>query len=239
MAEFCSSVTLSRGGAVTSVIDVPEGSDGARAATPGTSPVLVLAHGAGNDLRSGFMEFFASALAGRGLTVVRFNFPYKERGGTRPPDRMDVLADCFRDVLLTQARRTGSPPGPLFLGGKSMGGRVAAALAASGRVRPSGLVFLGFPLHKPGAPENLRTDDLPRVGRPLLFVQGTRDPFGGPDLVRSVVKDLKLRAAVHRVDGGDHSFALPKSRAAEQRGTLDAAADAVAAFVAKVLAAKR
>lgn len=230
MTETCASVSLSRGGAVTMAIDAP---DGANAGAAGPAPVLVLAHGAGNDFRSSFMEFFATALAARGVVVVRFNFPYKERPGTRPPDRMHVLADCFQDVLLAQARRTGSPPGPLFLGGKSMGGRVAAALVAAGRVRPTGLVFLGYPLHKAGDRTDLRTADLPRVNRPMLFVQGTRDALCDIELLRRTRRDLRLRGALHAVEGGDHSFQLPKSQAARQRAALDAAADAVAAFAGR------
>jgi predicted alpha/beta-hydrolase family hydrolase len=228
MTETCSSVTLSRGGAVTMAIDAP--ADATTDATTGRAPVLVLAHGAGNDLRSSFLEWFATALCARGLVVVRFNFPYKERAGTRPPDRTDVLVDTFHDVVLAQSKRTGSPPGPLFVGGKSMGGRVAAALVAQGRVRPTGLVFLGFPLHKPGEPETLRTDDLPNVKRPMLFVQGTRDTFGTPDEIRSVRKSLKLKGALHEVAGGDHSFLLLKSQSARQQAEMVAAADAIASF---------
>ena len=225
MAETCATVSLSRGGAVTMAIDTPADAGGR------VVPVLVLAHGAGNDFRSPFLEFFASALAARGVVVVRFNFPYKERPGTRPPDRMDVLADCFQDVLLAQARRTGAPPGPLFVSGKSMGGRVAAALVAAGRVRPTGLVFLGFPLHKAGDQEHLRTDDLPNVKAPMLFVQGTRDALCDIDLLRRVRKELKLPGALHEIDGGDHSFQLLKSQAARQRAAMDGAADAVARWM--------
>src|SRR5688572_30678051 len=146
MPETVSTVSLSRGGAVTMVIDAPQG------ATQGSTPVVVLAHGAGNDLRSGFLELFASKLSAAGLVVVRFNFPYKERGGTRPPDKMDVLVDCYADVVAAQERRTGATAGTTFLGGKSMGGRVASLLVAEGRAKPAGLVFLGYPLHPQNDP---------------------------------------------------------------------------------------
>ncbi|MCE9637359.1 MAG: alpha/beta fold hydrolase [Planctomycetes bacterium] len=230
MAETCSTVTLSRGGSVTMAIDAPD------VVNPGRTPVLVLAHGAGNDMRSAFLEHFAAALASRGVTVVRFNFPYKERTGQRPPDRMDVLVDTFHDVVLAQSKRTGSPPGPLFLGGKSMGGRAAAALVAAERVRPSGLVFLGFPLHKAGAKETLRTDDLPRVKRPMLFIQGTRDPLCDIELLRRVRKEMKLPGTLHTIEGGDHSFALLKSQQSRQAAELSAAADAIVEFAQNVLA---
>jgi predicted alpha/beta-hydrolase family hydrolase len=230
MPELCWSVTLRFGGSVTAVLDSPAGF------RPGAAPVVVLAHGAGNDLRSAFLERFAGSLSARGLAVVRFNFPYKEGGGQRPPDRMDVLAETYREVVQSSASRTGSPPGALFVGGKSMGGRVASVLVAQGLVKPSGLVFLGYPLHPPGKPEAARTEHLPRVGRPMLFVQGTRDPFGTIDEIQAARKSLKLPGALHVVEGGDHSFALPKSQGARQTATLDAAANAIVEFVRRVLA---
>ena len=228
MPELCYSVTLHIGGSVTAALDTPAGF------RPGATPVVVLGHGAGNDLRSSFLEYFATALSERGLAVLRFNFPYKEAPGQRPPDRMEVLVETYREVVAASATRTGSPPGPLFVGGKSMGGRVASMLCAQRLVTPSGLIFLGYPLHAPGKTEN-RSEHLPKIRRPMLFVQGTRDPFGSIDEVRAERKRLKLSGALHVVDGGDHSFALPKSQTAHQREAMDAAADAVAAFVGKVL----
>lgn len=233
MAELCFSITLHQGGSVTTVIDTPD------AYRAGTTPVVVLAHGAGNDLRAPFMEFFATALAERGLAVVRFNFPYKEAPGQRPPDRMEVLVETYRDVVSASAKRTGSPPGPLFVGGKSLGARVASVLCAQKLVTPSGLVYLGYPLHAPGKSEEPRSSHLPRVGRPMLFVQGTRDPFGTLDEIREERKRLKLAGSLHVVAGGDHSFALPKSQSLRQQAELDGAADAVAWFVRKVLDAKK
>lgn len=230
MTSTFATVPLSRGGAVTMVVDAAEGAE------PGRTPVVVLGHGAGADLRSAFMEWFAAALPARGLTVVRFNFPYRERPGTRPPDRMDVLADCFHDVLVAQGRRTGSPPGPLFVGGKSLGGRVAASVVARGGVRPTGLVFLGYPLHADGDRANLRTADLPGVGRPMLFVQGTRDPLCDLDLLSRVRREMRLRGALHVVEGGDHSFGLPASKRGEQRAAMERVADVVLAFVRKLTA---
>lgn len=234
MAELCFSVTLHRGGSVTAVIDTPDGF------RPGATPVVVLAHGAGNDMRSEFLEFFASALAERGLAVVRFNFPYKETPGKRPPDRMDVLVETFREVVAASAKRTGSPPGPLFVGGKSLGGRVAAAACAEQIVKPTGLVFLGYPLHAPDRPETRRVEDLVKAGRPMLFVHGTRDPFGSIDEIREERTRLKLAGSLHVVEGGDHSFRLPASQSVRQTAELEAAAEAIEWFVHKVIApAKR
>lgn len=223
-------VAVPGAGEVTALLDLP--ADFVR----GRTPVLVLAHGAGNDCTSPFLASHAAAAVERGSAVLRFNFPYKERGGTRPPDRWEILCAAYAAVVAAASDAAGAPPGPLFLGGKSMGSRVAAALAAAPpggepRIRPDGLVFLGFPLHRPGEPERLRDDDLRRVRAPMLFVQGTRDPFCDLARLADVRERHALPGAVHVVDGGDHSFAVParaKARAAEIHA---AAADAVAAFL--------
>jgi predicted alpha/beta-hydrolase family hydrolase len=227
--ELCFSVALPIGGTVTTAIDTPPSFE------PGKTPVVVLAHGAGSDMRSDFLEFFASALNARSLGVVRFNFLYMETPGQRPPDKMEVLVETYKAVLAAAAQRTGSPPGPLFIGGKSMGGRAASMLAAQGDIRPKGLVFLGYPLHAPGKTE-FRSDHLAEIRRPMLFVQGTRDPFGTVDEIRSERKRLKLGGMFHPVEGGDHSFVLPKSRDTEQRSTMEGIADVVALFVVRAMA---
>jgi predicted alpha/beta-hydrolase family hydrolase len=232
MPELCFSVALRIGGAVSTVLDTPAGF------RAGAAPAIVLAHGAGNDLRSAFLETFAASLSARGLAVVRFNFPYKEIAGQRPPDKMDVLVETFREVVAAAASRTGAPPGPLFVGGKSMGARVASVLVARGLVRPTGLVFLGYPLHPPGKPEEARTAHLPEVGRPMLFVQGTRDPFGTVEEVQAVRHAMKLPGALHPVEGGDHSYALPKSQSSRQAAAFDEASRAIVEFVRRVLAAR-
>jgi predicted alpha/beta-hydrolase family hydrolase len=229
VAELCFSATLKIGGAVTVAIDTPA------EFRAGSTPVVVLGHGAGNDMRSEFMEYFATALSARGLAVVRFNFPYREQTGPRPPDKMDVLVETYREVVAASGKRTGSPPGPLFVGGKSMGGRVASVLCAQKYVTPSGLVFLGYPLHPPGKPTELRSGHLAKIGRPMLFVQGTRDPFGTPDEVNGERKRLKLAGALQVVEGGDHSFAAPKSMAGGQRAAMEGVADTIVAFCGKVL----
>jgi predicted alpha/beta-hydrolase family hydrolase len=149
---------------------------------------------------------------------------------------MDVLVETFREVVAASASRTGSPPGPLFVGGKSLGARVASVLVARQLVRPTALVFLGYPLHPPGKPDEARTAHLPAVGRPMLFVQGTRDPFGTVDEIQAVRRAMKLPGAVHPVEGGDHSYALPKSQSARQGAAIDEASRAIVEFVRRALA---
>jgi predicted alpha/beta-hydrolase family hydrolase len=162
------------------------------------------------------------ALAAHGFTCVKFNFPYKERG-RRPPDRVAVLEQCYRTVL--DAVRAEIAPAKLVIGGKSMGGRMASHLAASGEA-VDGLLFLGYPLHPAGKPEKLRDAHLPRIEVPMLFFAGTRDPLCRLDLLRRTVRSLRAPVEVHVVDGADHSFHVLKSM---QREADDVCQEIVAA----------
>jgi predicted alpha/beta-hydrolase family hydrolase len=169
---------------------------------------LLLAHGAGANQRHAFMVRAARALAGSGIEVTTFNFLYTEQG-RKAPDPGDALEQCFREVVHAEARRA---PGALFLGGKSMGGRIASQLVARGPLEAGvrGLVFLGYPLHPPGKPGQLRVSHWPKVQVPQLFVQGTRDAFGSVEEVRAHLPKLGAPATVYAVEQGDHSFAVPK-----------------------------
>jgi uncharacterized protein len=175
------------------------------------SPVasLVLGHGAGAGHDHPWMTRVAKGLAGRGVTVVTFDFPYiADR--RKAPDRGPVLEDAFQRLWLeTEA----VSPGPRFAGGKSMGGRIASQVAARSGLTPApaGLVFFGYPLHPPGKPTDRRDRHLPLVKAPMLFLSGTRDPFGSPDELRELVKQLPA-ASVVLFDGGDHSIHGPKRR---------------------------
>ncbi len=169
-----------------------------------SAPVaVVLAHGAGNDMDSDFMRALHAGLAGRACLVFRFNFLYKE-AGRKLPDARPLLEKCFRAVA--DFARGRLPAGAkLALGGKSMGGRIASHLAASGY--PAGaLIFFGYPLHPPGKPEQLRDRHLDDIRCPMLFLSGTRDPFATRDLLDLVVRRLGARATLHAIEGGDHSF---------------------------------
>lgn len=201
-----------------------DGPDGAAAA-------LLLAHGAGAPMDSPFMDGMADRLGARGIQVLRFEFPYmvaRRAGQKKPPPRADKLVGIFADVL--DFARTSQLPQRVFVGGKSMGGRVAAMLAASG-ADIAGVVCLGYPFHPPGNPDALRLDPLKGAGArvPLLVCQGDRDPFGNRADVEAY--DLPQDIAFHWLDDGDHDF-KPRGRAAATwTSNLDAAADAVAAFM--------
>ena len=174
---------------------------------------LLLAHGAGGNQMSPFMVEFASGLAERGIDAVTFNFLYSEQR-RRLPDRNDKLEACWRALIA--ATRSGAimpelASGALAIGGKSMGGRIASQVAAVDPEGIAGLVLLGYPLHPPGRPDQLRTRHLPAISVPMLIVQGERDAFGTPDELRPVLRKLRAKPQLYVVEGGDHSFKVPKS----------------------------
>ena len=171
---------------------------------------LILGHGAGADQTSGFMVAFANALAERGIDIVTFNFLYAELRH-RIPDPNARLENCWRAVIEIVRSRITSHAGSLAIGGKSMGGRIASQVAAGEGRGLAGLVFLGYPLHPPGRPDRLRAAHLGDVKAPMLFVQGTRDPFGTPAELQPIISQLDPAADLFVVEGGDHSFKVPKS----------------------------
>ena len=167
---------------------------------------VILGHGAGGPQLSPFMTHFARGLAGRGADVVTFNFVYMERG-RRMPDPAAKLEACYRAVIDTTRVQVPTARTRLVVGGKSMGGRIASqVVAADPDARGvAGLVFLGYPLYPPGRPERMRDAHLPAIRVPMLFVQGSRDPFGTPDELQTVLTRCR-DARLHLVDGGGHSL---------------------------------
>jgi predicted alpha/beta-hydrolase family hydrolase len=182
---------------------------------------LVLAHGAGAGHKSTFMTSFAGALAGLGVDVVTFNFLYTERR-RRLPDRRPLLESCYRSVVSAVRHKVPSARKRLFIGGKSMGGRIATHIAASdSRLPVEGIVLLGYPLHPPGKPQERRDAHLPQVGRRMLFVQGSRDAFGTPAELKPVLDSLSPPPTLHVVEGGDHSFKVARFGAEAQAAIYD------------------
>lgn len=170
---------------------------------------LILAHGAGAGQMHPFMTAAATAFTAAGFETITFDFPYME-AGRRVPDKAPVLERTFAAVAKEACDRWLDGL-PYFAGGKSMGGRIASQAAARALFDrpPAGLVFLGYPLHPPAKPEKRRDAHLPDVKIPMLFVHGSRDPFGSPDEMRDLVKPLK-RAALVMIEGGGHSFDAPQ-----------------------------
>jgi uncharacterized protein len=170
---------------------------------------LILAHGAGANQSSSFMVQFAGALAARGIDAVTFNFLYSEQR-KRVPDKNDKLELCWRAIIAAfHDGAFGGRGNKLAIGGKSMGGRIATQVAAAG-ADAAALVLLGYPLHPPGRPDKPRTRHLPSIKIPMLVVQGERDAFGTPAELEPVLAGIKAPAELCVVEGGDHSFKVPK-----------------------------
>jgi hypothetical protein len=200
---------------------------------------LVLAHGAGAGQRHPFMVAFAEGLAERGVGAVTFNFPYME-AGRRLPDRAPVLERAYLAVILAARGLPGVAACPLFIGGKSMGGRMASHVAArhAATAGPlAGLVMLGYPLHPPGRPEQRRDAHLADVEVPMLFAQGERDTFGTPDELRPVLARLTGPAELLVIEGGDHSFNVPRASGRSASEVRNSVLDRIVAWV-RVAAAR-
>jgi predicted alpha/beta-hydrolase family hydrolase len=190
---------------------------------------FVLAHGAGAGQQSAFITGFARGLTERGIDVFTFNFLYTEQR-RRVPDRTEKLDACYRAAVGAARRHFDRPR--VFIGGKSMGGRIATHLAAADDAEElgiAGIVALGYPLHPPGKPEQLRAAHLSRIRVPMLIVQGERDPFGTPAELRPILDVLtererterserterterSERVNLHVVENGDHSLAPSRQK---------------------------
>ena len=142
-------------------------------------------------------------------TTATFDFPYMD-GGRKVPDRAPVLEQAWREAIAADANRIDDLP--LFIGGKSMGGRIASQVASQGSAAAlRGLVFLGYPLHPPGKPEQRRDAHLPAITEPMLFVQGTRDAFGTAAEIQALLARLQ-RATLPR-----STAAITRSKCREAR----------------------
>ena len=193
---------------------------------------LVVAHGAGAGMDHPFLVGFCRAMGEAEVSTLRFNFPYVERG-RRSPDPERVLRQTWL-AAFEDASRDGTRP--VLAGGKSLGGRIASMCVADG-MPAAGLVFLGYPLHPPGRTDRLRAEHLGRIEVPILFLQGSRDPFARPDLLAGVLGGLGDRATLVSIDGGDHSFRVRGHRADDR--TIGAAlAGEAAPYVRRVAGAR-
>ncbi|MEW9305561.1 alpha/beta family hydrolase [Labrys neptuniae] len=202
----------------------------------GAGVTLLLAHGAGAPMDSGAMSASTEALAAAGLRVARFEFDYmaarRQSGARKPPPRAETLEGEYRAAI--QALGVA---GPLIIGGKSMGGRVASMIAddlhAEGRI--AGLLCLGYPFHPIGKSEQLRTAHLAGMRTPALIAQGTRDLFGTRDEVATYA--LSPRIEILWLEDGDHDLKPRKAvsgfSAADHLRTMAARVSAWAARITK------
>lgn len=223
--------------AVSNTITVTARIDAPRWTTPNT-PGLVLAHGANNNLDHPLLAFVAARVCQEAAALVlRFNFPYAERGASSPDSRA-ILEETYRRAYELLTSQLIAPQAPVFLGGKSLGGRFAAEFvtgaAESGSLPASGLIILGYPAHAPGRHD--RTNFRPLQGMPvpsLTFV-GTRDPLCSPEEIAPVLAALPVPGQLFVLEGADHSFHLPQSSGKTTEQAYETIAAETAAFVRRV-----
>ncbi len=199
---------------------------------PNAESLLVLAHGAGAGMTHPFMESLATELAAVRVATLRFQFPYLEQN-RKIPDRPPVLTATILAAVQTAAKA--APDLPLFAGGKSLGGRMTSLAAAQQKLPDvRGLVFFGFPLHPPNQPGTKRADHLRDIEQPMLFFQGTRDPFADLKLLRTICASLGTRATLHVIETADHSFHVLKSSGRTDADILQELARTTSAWTQKL-----
>jgi len=192
---------------------------------------LVLAHGAGAGMRHRFMDAVSKKLAELGVATLRYQFPYMEKRVKRP-DSAPVLTDTVRAAIAAAKKHAGDLR--LFAGGKSMGGRMTSLAAAKEPLDGvRGLVFFGFPLHAAGTPGVERSNHLADVRTPMLFLQGSRDSLADLKLLKPLCKRLGTKAELFVIEGGDHSFHVPKSSGRSDEDVLDAVVRKAADWMGK------
>lgn len=196
---------------------------------------VLLAHGAGAGMRHPFMSKLAESLADLKISVLRYQFPYMEQG-KKMPDKPAAAYQTIRAVVNEAGQLYQDLP--LFLSGKSFGGRMSSQAVANKVVdRVEGIVFFGFPLHAPGKPSTERADHLSRVVIPMLFLQGSADKLADIVLIRETVSNLSKKAEVHIIDQADHSFRTPKSLQVSYDQTINELAALTRNWTLKVIGA--
>ena len=190
--------------------------------------IFILAHGAGAPMDSDWMNDLTKLLVKKEIQVIRFEFPYmaerRETGKKRPPNTKKVLFETWREVFNKVSK---TAKGPIFIGGKSMGGRMASLLADE--LKPSGLIGLGFPFHAPGKEPGERIEHLKSLKTPTLIIQGTRDSMGTQEECRSYPISKKIQ--FHWLEDGDHSWKPRKKSGFTLEEHMENAASEIASFI--------
>lgn len=171
---------------------------------------LVLTHGAGGTCDAPLLVAIAGVFADAGFAVLRCNLPFRQDRPKGPPRPSDAARDR-EGLRAAVAALRAAAGGTMFLGGQSYGGRQATMLCAEDSSAAAGLLLLSYPLHAPQAPDKKRTEHLPRLGVPALFVHGTRDPFGTPDEMKDALRLIPTPTSLLLVDGAAHSLSPPRS----------------------------
>lgn len=166
---------------------------------------LVLTHGAGANCTAPLLVAVANIFVAHGLAVLRCDLPFRQKRRRGPPHPVEAAADRFGLRAATGALRE-IVEGDVFLGGHSYGGRQASMLAAEESDLVSGLLLLSYPLHPPGKPDQLRTEHLPRLRTPSLFVHGTNDPFGSLGAIEQAIALIPVSTKLIAIKGASHDL---------------------------------
>lgn len=189
---------------------------------------LVLTHGAGGNARAPLLVALGEAFAARGLTVLRYDLPFRQASRTAPPRPAGAARDRegLHAMVTAMRSRVG---GRVFLGGQSYGGRQASMLAAGEAGLVDGLLLLSYPLHPPGRPAELRTAHLPKLAAPALFAHGSRDPFGSLEEIEAARALIPSRTVLIAIPGAGHDLLR-----APKRPGIDLASEIASAFLTLV-----
>ena len=206
------SIPVGNAESVSGILSAPEDVD------PSKTVGVIFAHGAANDMNNPLIQFVSRGLSHAGYVTLRFNFLYKEKG-KKSPDSQAKLVQTWQSVHRFLSTHPEFGTKTTVACGKSMGGRVASQMVAEGLLPVSKLVFLGYPLHAPGKKDQLRDAHLYTIPIPMLFLAGTRDTLCDLNILKTVLGRLKASWDLEVVDGGDHSFRVPKSHAVSQEDT--------------------
>lgn len=209
LAEQPFRIDVGRDDEVSAVLELA--SDGSK------GNLFACAHGAGGHMSDRAMLALSPILRGAGLDVLRFNFPYREKGSGRP-DAMPRLQECIAAVA--GHARSQHNVTRLIIGGRSMGGRAASMLAATG-FACDGVLLLAYPLHPAGRTDKLRMAHLAGIRAPVLCINGTRDPLCDRGLMDEIVAGLPDTWRMHWIESADHSFHVLKSSGRTDREVLD------------------
>jgi predicted alpha/beta-hydrolase family hydrolase len=166
---------------------------------------LVLSHGAGSNAQAPLLVALANEFASAGFVVLRCDLPYRQNRPYGPPGPGDAARDRKGlESAVAAVRKIGARR--LFLGGHSYGGRQSTMLCAEEPDLVEGLLLLSYPLHPPRKPDQLRTQHLPNLRTPSLFIEGTRDPFGSIEEIEAAIRIIPARTELQRIEGAGHDL---------------------------------
>jgi len=195
-------IPITEGEQVSGILSIP---DSGRMDTG-----IIFAHGAGKDMTHPMLIFLAEGLANSGYLCLRFNFLFMEKR-KKSPDSKDTLYKAWKGAYRALAEHVEHRPKRILAAGKSMGGRIASQMVAEKELPVDGLILLGYPLHAPGRKDKLRDSHLYEILIPMLFFAGTRDQLCDLQLLKQVLYKLTAPWELEVIEGGDHSFQVPKS----------------------------